>query len=67
MAISTLVQVMPSKKPKFLVIISPELKRDFERLCHIENRSMSNMAVTLIQKAVDEARARGLLDDQRKN
>lgn len=43
-----------------------ELKRDFEWLCHIENRSMSNMLVTLAQKAVDEAKAKGVLKDEGK-
>lgn len=55
---------MPSSKPKLIVVIPEDLKRDFGQLCHVENRSMSNMVVTLIQKAVDEARAKGLLDDQ---
>lgn len=55
-------QEMPTKNPRFHVAIPPELKRDFERLCHLENRSMSNMVVTLIQKAVNEARDKGLLD-----
>lgn len=41
-----------------------DLKNDFERLCQIENRSMSNMLVTLAQKAVDEAKAKGLLKSE---
>ncbi|MBF2029224.1 MAG: hypothetical protein IGS48_21100 [Oscillatoriales cyanobacterium C42_A2020_001] len=53
---------MPSKNPRIPVVITPELKKDFERLCHLENRSMSNMIVTLIQKAVNEAREKGLLE-----
>ena len=55
-------QLMPSKNPRILVVITPELKKDFERLCHLENRSMSNMVVTLIQKAVIEAQEKGLLE-----
>jgi hypothetical protein len=64
MVIANSVRRMPSSKPKLIVVIPEDLKRDFGQLCHVENRSMSNMVVTLIQKAVDEARAKGLLDDQ---
>lgn len=42
-----------------------DLKSDFEQLCQIENRSMSNILVTLAQKAVDEAKAKGLLKDKK--
>jgi hypothetical protein len=40
------------------------LKRDFEKLCELENRSMSNMLVTLAQRAVDEAKTKGRLKDE---
>ncbi len=62
MVIQAYSQLMPSKNPRILVVITPELKKDFERLCHLENRSMSNMVVTLIQKAVIEAQEKGLLE-----
>ena len=52
---------MPAKNPRINVVMPAELKSDFEALCHLENRSMSNMLVTLAQKAVDEARENGLL------
>lgn len=58
-------QLMPSKNPRIPVVIPPELKKEFERLCHLENRSMSNMVVTLIQKAVNDAKEKGLLEDNR--
>lgn len=67
MVLLSSVQSMPSKKPKLLVVIPEDLKRDFGQLCTLENRSMSNMVVTLIQKVVDDARAKGLLDDHSKN
>ncbi len=57
---------MPAKNPRINVVMPADLKRDFERLCHVENRSMSNMLVTLAQKAVDEAKAKGLLKDEGK-
>lgn len=53
--------LMPAKNPRINVIMPADLKIDFEALCHLENRSMSNMLVTLAQKAVDEARSKGLL------
>lgn len=52
---------MPAKNPRINVVMPAELKSDFEQLCQLENRSMSNMLVTLAQKAVDEAKAKGLL------
>ena len=51
--------LMPAKNPRINVVMPASLKRDFEKLCGLENRSMSNMLVTLAQKAVDEAKAKG--------
>jgi hypothetical protein len=48
---------MPAKNPRINVVMPADLKSDFEQLCQLENRSMSNMLVTLAQKAVDEASA----------
>ncbi|MGP1385145.1 MAG: ribbon-helix-helix domain-containing protein [Thainema sp.] len=56
--------LMPAKNPRINVVMPADLKNDFERLCQIENRSMSNMLVTLAQKAVDEAKAKGLLKSE---
>lgn len=55
---------MSSKKPRLLVVIDPDLKEDFEALCEIENRSMSNQAVTLIKNFVDNAKREGKLSDR---
>jgi len=55
---------MPAKNPRINVVMPADLKSDFEELCHLENRSMSNMLVTLAQKAVDEAKAKGLLKNK---
>jgi len=52
---------MASKKPRLLVVIDPDLKEDFEALCEIENRSMSNQTVTLIKNFVDNAKREGKL------
>jgi len=55
---------MASKKPRLLVVIDPDLKEDFEALCEIENRSMSNQAVTLIKNFVEQAKRDGKLGDR---
>ena len=55
---------MSSKKPRLLVVIDPDLKEDFEALCEIENRSMSNQTVTLIKNFVDNAKREGKLGDR---
>jgi L-amino acid N-acyltransferase YncA len=57
-------QNMASKKPRLLVVIDSDLKEDFEALCEIENRSMSNQAVTLIKNFVDIAKREGKLSDR---
>jgi len=55
---------MTSKKPRLLVVIDSDLKEEFETLCEIENRSMSNQAVTLIKNFVDNAKREGKLSDR---
>ena len=56
---------MASKKPRLLVVIDSELKEEFETLCEIENRSMSNQTVTLIKNFVDAAKREGKLSDRK--
>jgi hypothetical protein len=56
--------LMPAKNPRINVVMPASLKRDFEKLCELENRSMSNMLVTLAQRAVDEAKTKGRLKDE---
>lgn len=46
------------------VIMPSELKQKLERLCKLENRSMSNMVVTLVQQAITEAEAQGRLPSE---
>lgn len=60
-------QSMTSKKPRLLVVIDSELKEEFETLCEIENRSMSNQAVTLIKSFVESAKREGRLSDRTKS
>jgi Ribbon-helix-helix protein len=54
---------MTSQKPRLLVIIDSDLKSEFERLCEIEDRSMSKMVVNLIRQAVNKAKSEGKLVD----
>ena len=56
-------EILATKKPRLLVIIDQALKDDFERLCKIENRSMSNMVNVLIQDAVKKAKKEGKFDE----
>ena len=61
------VSVVPSKKPTINTVVEPSLKKDFERLCEIEQRSMSNMLVLLISQAVEAAKREGKLKDPTPN
>jgi hypothetical protein len=61
MIVESKVIPLPTKKPRLLVVIDSDLKETFERLCLIENRSMSNMIVYLIQQAIDKAEREGKL------
>lgn len=62
-AVRNVNSLMPAKNPRINVVIPAKLKREFEQLCVIENRSMSNMLVTLAQRAVDDAKRKGLIKD----
>ncbi len=62
-AVRNVNSLMPAKNPRINVVIPAKLKREFEQLCEIENRSMSNMLVTLAQRAVDDAKSKGLIKD----
>jgi len=64
-AVSPVLDV-PSKKPTINAVIEPSLKEDFERLCEIEQRSMSNMIVLLVNQAVATAKREGKLGERPK-
>jgi hypothetical protein len=57
---SSLINV-PSKQPKVVVYLPPELKADLEALAKKELRPVSNMVASLIQQAVDKAKQEGKL------
>lgn len=52
---------MATKKPRLLVVMDNDLKVEFETLCDLENRSMSNMLSTLAREAVEKAKSEGRL------
>jgi hypothetical protein len=62
----TLICAVPSKKPQINTVVEDSLKQDFERLCELEQRSMSNMIALLISQAVEEAKKDGKLGDRTK-
>lgn len=47
---------LKSSKTRVLVNVSIELKNEAERIAEMENRSLSNYIVTLIQKDVENRR-----------
>ncbi len=51
--------VMPTKLPKVSVYIEPELKRELEILATVERRSVSQMALYLIEQGIKQAKEQG--------
>ena len=57
---------MSSVKSRLVVLVDSEIKSDFEKICEIENRSMSNQAETLIKNFVESAKREGKFTDRAK-
>ncbi len=56
---------MADKKTERLsLVIDSDLKKDFEKLCKVERRSMSAQVVVLIEKAVNEAKEQGVISNR---
>ena len=55
---------MTTSKARLTILIDQEIKEDFEKLCELENRSMSNYAETLIKNIVDTAKREGKLPNK---
>jgi len=55
---------LPAKNPRTTIVISPDLKAEFEELCKQESRSFSNYVVHLIKQTVETAKREGKLDDR---
>ncbi len=62
MVTQTTVQKVVSKLPRVMVYIDSKLKDDAETLAQLEKRSLSNLINVLLQKAVNEAKARGEME-----
>ena len=62
--IATAPHVMTTSKARLTILIDAEIKEDFEKLCELENRSMSNFAETLLKNFVDNAKREGKLGDR---
>jgi predicted transcriptional regulator len=52
---------MPTKNPRVVVYLSPELKAQLEVLADKQNRSVSNLLETLAREAIEEAKKSGVL------
>ena len=56
---------MASKNTERLsLVIDSGLKREFEKLCKVERRSMSSQIVLLVEQAVAEARQQGKIQNE---
>lgn len=58
MTVATIRQV-PTKNPRVVVYLSPELKQALESLAEKRNRSVSNLLETLAKKEVEQAQKDG--------
>jgi len=62
--IATAPHAMTTSKARLTILIDAEIKDDFEKLCELENRTMSNYGETLIKNFVDNAKREGKLGDR---
>jgi hypothetical protein len=54
------------KQERLSLVIDSDLKKDFEKLCKVERRSMSAQVVILIEQAVNEAKQQGRISENDK-
>ncbi len=50
-----------SDSERISVVLPEQTKKDLEKLCELEKRSISNFVYLLIQDAIDKAKAEGRL------
>ncbi|MEG3832888.1 MULTISPECIES: ribbon-helix-helix domain-containing protein [unclassified Microcoleus] len=50
-----------SDSERISVVLPTQAKKDLEKLCDLEKRSISNFVYLLIQEAIDRAKASGKL------
>jgi hypothetical protein len=48
-----------SDSERISVVLPTQAKKDLEKLCDLEKRSISNFVYLLIQEAIDQAKASG--------
>lgn len=63
-AVKAQITALPAKLPRIVVYLPEELKADLERLAKSHYRPVSNMVLTLIQEAVDEAKSEGRIPSE---
>ncbi len=63
-AVKAQITALPAKLPRIVVYLPEELKADLERLAKSHYRPVSNMVLTLIQEAVDEAKSEGRIQSE---
>lgn len=54
-------EAMATEKAKVFAYVSPLLKKDFEALCEVEKRSVSNYVELLIDREIQLAKQDGRL------
>lgn len=66
-AVKAQITALPAKLPRIVVYLPEELKADLERLAKSHYRPVSNMVLTLIQEAVDEAKSEGRIQSEERS
>jgi tartrate dehydratase alpha subunit/fumarate hydratase class I-like protein len=62
--ITVMVNGVPSKLPRIVIYMPPEVREDFEKLANYERRSLSQMALYAIEEAIRRAKADGKISDE---
>ena len=62
--ITAMVNLVPSKLPRIVIYMPPEVREDFEKLANYERRSLSQMALFAIEEAIRRAKAEGKINDE---
>ena len=67
-AVKAQITALPAKLPRIVVYLPEELKADLKsRLAKSHYRPVSNMVLTLIQEAVDEAKSEGRIQSDERS
>ena len=56
---------MPSEKPRLVIRTSPDVINEFERICKLEDRSMSNMGERIIKQFITNYQAQERREEQK--